>query len=142
MITCMTCKIQYVGQTKNRLITRFQGHYHKIKHDNDTTVGRHFKRCPKETPLKFHSVQISVLQFIRNARLQITLKRRLKANALRVKKTKRWRGGNPRPMVLNASALPLHHADLVFHVYHIIAERSLYTTGRSGVGVRRWRSKP
>ena len=33
-------------------------------------------------------------------------------------------------MVLNVSALPLHHADLVFHVYHIIAERSLYTTSR------------
>ena len=63
---CTTCKTQYMGQTKNRLITRFLGHYHDIKHDNDTTVGRHFNRCPKETPLKFQGVQISVLQFIRS----------------------------------------------------------------------------
>ena len=57
-------------------------------------------------------------------------------------KKKGWRGANPRPMVLNASALPLHHSDLMFHVYHIIAEKRPYTTGRSGVGVGRWRSKP
>ena len=110
---------------------------------------------------------------------------------LRVKKTMCWGGANPRPMVLNASALPIHHSDLLFqiissrveikynrseccrgkalafktkgrgfaprqilscsHVYvgdafqlinHIMAERRRNTTGRSGVWVRRWRSKP
>ena len=35
---------------------------------------------------------------------------------LRVKKTKRRRGVNPRPMVLNASSLPLHHSDLLYFV--------------------------
>ena len=66
LMTCTTCQIQYVGQTKNRLITRFQGHYHDIQHDNDTTVGRHFNRCPREFPSKFLGLEISVLQFIRN----------------------------------------------------------------------------
>ena len=27
-----------------------------------------------------------------------------------------WRGANPRPMVLNVSALPLHHSDLLYFV--------------------------
>ena len=66
LITCVTCKTQYVGQTKNRLLTRFQGHYHDIQHDNDTTVGRHFNRCPRVNPSKFDGVKISVLQFIRS----------------------------------------------------------------------------
>ena len=34
----------------------------------------------------------------------------------RVKKRKGWRGVNPRPMVLRASALPLHHSDLMYFV--------------------------
>ena len=33
-----------------------------------------------------------------------------------MKKTKRWRGAKPRPMVLNASVLPQHHSDLWFLV--------------------------
>ena len=52
LITCETCKTQYVGQTKNRLLTRFQGHYHDIQNDNDTTVGRHFNRCPRDKPFQ------------------------------------------------------------------------------------------
>ena len=32
----------------------------------------------------------------------------------RVKKTKRWRGANPRPVVLNDSALPVHHSDMLY----------------------------
>ena len=31
LITCNTCGVQYVGQTRNRIIQRFQGHYHDIK---------------------------------------------------------------------------------------------------------------
>ena len=37
VITCKTCGIQYVGQTKNRLLTRFQGHFNDIAHDRDTS---------------------------------------------------------------------------------------------------------
>ena len=43
VITCKICGIQYVGQTMNRLLTRFQGHNFDIMHNNDTTVSRHFK---------------------------------------------------------------------------------------------------
>ena len=32
-ITCTKCKIQYVGQTKNRLMDRFQGHFYNIGHN-------------------------------------------------------------------------------------------------------------
>ena len=45
VITCKTCSTQYVGQTKNRLLTRFQGHFNDIGHDHDTTVARHLNRC-------------------------------------------------------------------------------------------------
>ena len=45
LITCTTCKVQYVGQTRNRLMIRFQGHFHDIKTNSDTTVARHFNKC-------------------------------------------------------------------------------------------------
>ena len=32
----------YVGQTKNRITDRFQGHMFDIKHTKNTTVARHF----------------------------------------------------------------------------------------------------
>ena len=36
------CHIKYVGQTKNRITDRFQGHILDIKHNNNTTMARHF----------------------------------------------------------------------------------------------------
>ena len=65
LITCTHCKIQYVGQTKKRLLTRFQGHHYDIKSQNDTTVSRHFNKCPPLSPALFNGVQISVLSFIK-----------------------------------------------------------------------------
>ena len=41
-LECNRCRIKYVGQTKNRIIDRFQGHIYDIKHNNNTTVARHF----------------------------------------------------------------------------------------------------
>ena len=66
LITCTTCGIQYVGQTKKRLLTRFQGHHFDIKNQNDTTVSRHFNKCPSSQPARFEGIQISILSFIRN----------------------------------------------------------------------------
>ena len=66
LITCISCGIQYVGQTKNRLISRFQGHYYDIKNHNDTTVSRHFNKCPSSLPNGFEGLQISILSFIKN----------------------------------------------------------------------------
>ena len=41
-IECNWCQIKYVGQTKNRIIDRFQGHLFDIKNNLNTTVARHF----------------------------------------------------------------------------------------------------
>ena len=41
-IECNWCHIKYVGQTKNRIIDRFQGHLFDIKNNLNTTVARHF----------------------------------------------------------------------------------------------------
>ena len=64
VITCRHCGIQYVGQTKNRILTRFQGHIFDISHDNDTTVARHFNRCPPESPSLVSGIIINVATFI------------------------------------------------------------------------------
>ena len=64
VITCKSCGIQYVGQTKNRLLTRFQGHIFHITHNNDTTVGRHFNNCPPEKTSLFDGVIINAISFI------------------------------------------------------------------------------
>ena len=41
-LECNWCHIKYVGQTKNRILDRFQGHMFDIKHNLNTTVARHF----------------------------------------------------------------------------------------------------
>ena len=41
-LECNWCHSKYVGQTKNRIIDRFQGNIFDIKHNNNTTVVRHF----------------------------------------------------------------------------------------------------
>ena len=65
LISCNKCEIQYVGQTKNRLLTRFQGHFNDIAHDLDTTVARHLNRCTTtSTTNKSTTFQITILSFI------------------------------------------------------------------------------
>ena len=58
LITCSHCGIQYVGQTKNKLLTRFNSHHYDIVHNSDTTVPRHFNRCPRDNPAKFDGLTI------------------------------------------------------------------------------------
>jgi hypothetical protein len=42
-ITCNICRLQYVGQTSNRLIDRFQAHFHSVtSKSNKNIIGRHF----------------------------------------------------------------------------------------------------
>ena len=65
VITCRQCGIQYVGQTKNRLLTRFQGHYFDIRTQNDTTVVWHFNRCVQDNPDPFDGVIIPVVYFVK-----------------------------------------------------------------------------
>ena len=67
VITCSTCGIQYVGQTKNRILTRFQGHFNDITHDRDTTVARHLNRCVNlnQTLSLSREFTITVMSFIK-----------------------------------------------------------------------------
>ena len=41
-IECRTCKLQYVGQTKNKLLTRINQHLSDIRTTKDTPIARHF----------------------------------------------------------------------------------------------------
>ena len=61
-ITCRRCKKQYVGQTKNSLKQRFQGHFYQVVHDVEKTeVSRHFNRNGHQG---LTDVEIHVLDFI------------------------------------------------------------------------------
>ena len=65
LIYCFECRwwhIKYVGQTKNRIIDRFQGHIFDIKHNNNTTVARHFLSHSDQTN---PSMIIPILEYIR-----------------------------------------------------------------------------
>ena len=66
LIACSSCGIQYVGQTKNKLLTRFNSHHFDISRNSDTTVARHFNKCPQLQPAKFEGLHISILSFIRS----------------------------------------------------------------------------
>ena len=57
--SCTHCGIQYVGQTKNRLPTRFQGHFIDINNERDTTVARHFNKCPNDRPSLINGFNIT-----------------------------------------------------------------------------------
>ena len=63
-IYLITCGIQYVGQTKNKILTRFNSHHYDIRHNSDTTVAHHFNKCPRHSPAKFESLSISILSFL------------------------------------------------------------------------------
>ena len=84
VITCRTCGIQYVGQTKNRILQRFQGHIFDINNNNDTTVARHFNHCPTEQPAQLKGIKFNVASFI-----PLTPDCYL-AKRLRDKEEKRW----------------------------------------------------
>ena len=60
-LECNWCHIKYVRQTKNRSIDRFQHHIFDIKHNNNTTVARHFHSHRDQT---HHSMIIHILEYI------------------------------------------------------------------------------
>ena len=61
LMTCSHCGIQYVGQTKNKILTRFSSPHFDISHNSDTTVARHFNKCLRHLPAKFDGLSISIL---------------------------------------------------------------------------------
>ena len=61
-ITCWRCEKQYVGQTKNSLKQRFQGHFYLDVHDVEKTeLSRHFNQNGHQGLM---DVEIHVLDFI------------------------------------------------------------------------------
>ena len=62
MLQCNICKLQYVSQTKNKILTRVSQHYYSIKKAMDTPVSRHFRShqvVDSPVPLKFTSGLLS-----------------------------------------------------------------------------------
>ena len=43
-IECSKCKIQYVGQTRNKLLNRINAHLSDVRTKKDTPVSRHFNK--------------------------------------------------------------------------------------------------
>ena len=80
-----------------------------------------------------------------NARLQITLKRRLKANALRVKRQRHGAKSKPPYLPLPRRMIYPYTFDQLTAPFADVVDalfNSEIILGRSGVVVRRWRSKP
>ena len=69
-ITCRRCKKQYVGQTKNSLKQRFQGHFYQGVHDVEKNeLSRHFNRNGHQG---LTDVEIHVLDFIHVSTIKTT----------------------------------------------------------------------
>ena len=61
-LTCKCCGIQYVGQTKNRLMDRFQAHFYNIAYNKPgSEIGKHFN-LPDHKGLD--DVEIHIVDFI------------------------------------------------------------------------------
>jgi len=64
-ITCLTCSKQYVGQTKRRLMDRFQSHFYNITHKRTMEpLGLHFNQPDHHGT---DDLRISILQFVKLA---------------------------------------------------------------------------
>ena len=61
MIQCQICKIQYVGQTKNKILTRINQYYSSIRNQLETPVARHMK---SHTYRGYPPIRISILTLI------------------------------------------------------------------------------
>ena len=65
-ITCKRCGAQYVGQTKRRVMDRFQDHFYKINTAIlDSDIGKHFNTNGHQG---LEDVQINVVDFIHSNR--------------------------------------------------------------------------
>ena len=64
LIQCSICKKQYVGQTRNKILTRLNQHYSSIRNKLETPVSRHFQghNCKEPYP-----VRIFILSLIKEA---------------------------------------------------------------------------
>ena len=60
-ITCTRCGIQYVGQTKNRLMDRFQSHFYIGHNRPGSEIGKHFNSLNHKG---LNNVEIHILDFV------------------------------------------------------------------------------
>ena len=61
-LTCKKCDIQYVGQTKNRLMDRFPAHFYNIGHNRpNSEIGKHFNQADHNG---LDDVEIHIVDFI------------------------------------------------------------------------------
>ena len=61
-LSCKRCGIQYVGQTKNRIMDRFQAHFYNIGYNRPMSeIGRHFNQSDHRG---LQDVEIHILDFI------------------------------------------------------------------------------
>ena len=64
LIQCNICKKQYVGQTRNKILTRLNQHYSTIRTKQETPVSRHFNSHQCKEP---YPVRIYILSQIKNS---------------------------------------------------------------------------
>jgi len=62
-ITCKKCQKQYVGQTKRKLMERFQNHFYNVN-KGVHQIGRHFSAADHSG---IEDIQITILSFLRQA---------------------------------------------------------------------------
>ena len=81
LLTCLQCGIQYVGQTKSRIMDRTWDHLNDTKKGKNTTVARHFNHHgPPNAP----PIEVTILEFVKCDPLSA------RANPLRDSIEKSW----------------------------------------------------
>ena len=60
LIQCQLCNMQYVGQTRNKILTRLNQHYSTIRAAQETPVSRHFRshQCKEPYPLRIYILSL------------------------------------------------------------------------------------
>ena len=60
LIQCQLCNMQYVGQTRNKILTRLNQHYSTIRTAQETPVSRHFRshQCKEPYPVRIHILSL------------------------------------------------------------------------------------
>ena len=60
LIQCKLCNMQYVGQTRNKIVTRLNQHYSTIRTAQETPVSRHFRshQCKEPYPVRIYILSL------------------------------------------------------------------------------------
>ena len=66
-LECSWCNIIYIGQTKNRIMDRFQGHMFNVKQQPNTTVARHFASHQDKIDLKLNVHTLEYITTLKDA---------------------------------------------------------------------------